>query len=72
MDSYMTVAQRITKDKEKQILKNLVWLYENKMSHLYYTLGNFLWSTIITHIKYVPDLFDIIVNKAACYYLIYI
>ena len=37
----------------------------------YMDLCNFLWSTIITHIKYVPDLFDIIVNKAACYYPIY-
>ena len=35
-----------------------------------YYLCNFLWGTIITHIKYVPDLFDIIVNKAAYCYLI--
>ena len=35
MDSYMTVAQMITKDKQKQILKNLVWLYENKMRVIY-------------------------------------
>ena len=31
----MTVAQSITKDKQKQILKNLVWLYENKMRVIY-------------------------------------
>ena len=31
----MTVAQRITKDKQKRILKNLVWLYENKMRVIY-------------------------------------